>query len=263
MGARLVPGRSHWVDETTLEVRLRKGLRYQDGEEFSAESFRRAFEEVQRVMLEANRDHWNTERGPRLERVVFRNDLSPAEALELVCSGERDVDIVSEVSPADARRVEASEHAKLVRVDAMRVLTAIINRDAEGAPLLAAQHALVERVLPLPFDVLVFAWLDLSSDAPPAFMHRQFFHSTGAFRAGPPIPRFDDLLARFATATDPDTLAALTTDLDRLAYDQALGVFLCAPRPCTRSTGTSASTAAQRPSSWPRRRSPPAHWSRR
>jgi peptide/nickel transport system substrate-binding protein len=56
-------------------------------------------------VLEANRDHWNTERGPRLERVVFRNDLSPAEALELVCSGERDVDIVSEVSPADARRV--------------------------------------------------------------------------------------------------------------------------------------------------------------
>ena len=64
--------------------------------------------------------------------------------------------------------------------------------------------------------MLVFAWLDLSSDAPPAFMHSQFFHSTGAFRAGPLIPRFDDLLARFATATDPDTLAALTTDLDRL-----------------------------------------------
>jgi ABC-type transport system substrate-binding protein len=290
-----------------------------------------------RVVLEANRDHWNTERGPRLERVVFRNDLSPAEALELVCTGEGEVDIVSEVSPADARRVEASEHAKLVRVDAMRVMTAIINRDAEGAPLhdlrarqalnlavdrtrliegvfaghahplagltphyaagvpagqrpyghdpdqardllasagwpsgrelrlaapaaleaaarrlsedftaslgvevdltlvpddqlLAAQHALVEKVLPLPFDVLVFAWLDLSSDAPPAFMHSQFFHSTGAFRAGPPIPRFDDLLARFATATDPDTLAALTTDLDRLAYDQALSVFLCAPQ---------------------------------
>jgi hypothetical protein len=39
---------SSWVDETTLEVRLRKGLRYQDGEEFTAENFRRAFEEVQR-----------------------------------------------------------------------------------------------------------------------------------------------------------------------------------------------------------------------
>jgi ABC-type transport system substrate-binding protein len=39
---------SSWVDETTLEVRLRKGLRYQDGEEFTAENFRRAFEDVQR-----------------------------------------------------------------------------------------------------------------------------------------------------------------------------------------------------------------------
>ena len=38
----------------------------------------------ERVVLEANRDHWNSERGPRLERVVFRNELPPAEALELV-----------------------------------------------------------------------------------------------------------------------------------------------------------------------------------
>ena len=39
---------SSWVDQTTLEVRLRKGLRYQDGEEFTAENFSRAFDEVQR-----------------------------------------------------------------------------------------------------------------------------------------------------------------------------------------------------------------------
>jgi len=288
-------------------------------------------------VLEANRDHWNTERGPRLERVVFRNDLSPAEALELVCTGEGEVDIVSEIAPADAQRVIDSEHAKLVRVDAMRVLVGIINRDAEGAPLhdvrarralnlavdrarltqqtlagyahplagltphhaagvpsdqrpypldpdqardllaeagwpagrelrlaapadleglarwlaedftaslgvevdlslipadrlLAAQHALVEKVLPLPYDVLVFAWLDLSSDAPPAFMHGQLFHTTGAFRAGPPIPQFDDLMARFTAATDQRTLTAITTDLDRFVYDQALSVFLCAPQ---------------------------------
>jgi gluconolactonase len=89
----------------------------------------------ERVVLEANRDHWNAERGPRLERVVFRNGLPPAEALELVCTGEGEVDIVSEVAPADAQRVVAPEHAELVRVDAMRVLAGIVNRDAEGAPL--------------------------------------------------------------------------------------------------------------------------------
>jgi hypothetical protein len=85
-------------------------------------------------------------------------------------------------------------------------------------------------VLPLPFDVLVHAWIDLSSDAPPAFMHSQFFSSMGAFRAGPPIPEFDELLGRFAVATDQRVVAELTTDLDRFAYDQALSVFLCAPQ---------------------------------
>ena len=86
----------------------------------------------ERVVLEANRDHWNSERGPRLERVVFRNELPPAEALELICGGEGEVDIVTEVSPADAQRVIASEHAKLVRVDAMRVLAGIVNWAAEA-----------------------------------------------------------------------------------------------------------------------------------
>ncbi len=96
--------------------------------------------------------------------------------------------------------------------------------------LLAAQHALVEKVLPLPFDVLVHAWLDLAADAPPAVLHREFFHSTGAFRAGPPIAEFEELIGRFAVATDPGTLGELTTEIDRFVYDQALSVFLCAPQ---------------------------------
>jgi ABC-type transport system substrate-binding protein len=290
-----------------------------------------------RVVLEANAGHWNTERGPRLERVIFRNDLSPAEALDLVCTTEGAVDLVTEVAPADAQTVSASEYAKLVRVDAMRVLVGVINRDAEGAPLhdlrtrralnlavdrgrliqeafagyasplagltppyaagvpagqrpyahdpeqarqllvearwpagralrlaapadlegvarlladsftsslgvevdltvippdqlLAAQHALVEKVLPLPFDVLVHAWFDLAADAPPAVLHREFFHATGAFRAGPPIAEFQELLGRFAVATDPGVLGELTTDIDRFVYQQALCVFLCAPQ---------------------------------
>ena len=53
----------------------------------------------ERLVLEANPDHWNLERGPRLERVVFRNDLSPAEALDLVCTTEGEVDVVTEVAP--------------------------------------------------------------------------------------------------------------------------------------------------------------------
>jgi peptide/nickel transport system substrate-binding protein len=95
---------------------------------------------------------------------------------------------------------------------------------------LAAQHALVEKVLPMPFDLLVFPWFDLLADAPPAVMHREFYHSTGAFRTGPPVPEFEDLIGKFATSTDPNKLVEYATDIDRLVYDQALSVFLCAPQ---------------------------------
>lgn len=288
-----------------------------------------------RVVLDAFPDHWNTERGPRLERVVFRNDLNPAQALDLVCDVEGELDIVTEVDPRDAARVEQSPHAHLVSVDAMRVLVGVINRDAApfgdakarralnhaidrkaliqqafngyaeplaslappyaagrpegqkpyahdpekarsmladagwpaGRPLrfaspadlqpiaevvvgqlsasldidvdltltepdqlLAAQHQLVEKVLPLPFDVLLHAWFDLASDAPPAVLHREFLHSGGAFRAGPPIGEFESMVGHFAAQTEAEQLNAAAVDIDRYVYDEALAVFLCAPK---------------------------------
>src|ERR671932_1503880 len=39
---------SRWVDDTTFEVDVRRGLRFQDGEELTAEHVKRAFDEVQR-----------------------------------------------------------------------------------------------------------------------------------------------------------------------------------------------------------------------
>ena len=87
------------------------------------------------MRLVANTNYWDKARGPRLQEVVFRNDISPPRALELVCTTEGEVDIVTEVAPDDAARVERSEHAKLVSIDAMRAVVGIINRDAEGLPL--------------------------------------------------------------------------------------------------------------------------------
>lgn len=37
-----------WRDETTLEISVREGIRYQDGEALTAENVKRAFDEVQR-----------------------------------------------------------------------------------------------------------------------------------------------------------------------------------------------------------------------
>jgi len=96
--------------------------------------------------------------------------------------------------------------------------------------LLAAQHALVEKVIPLPFDVPIQPWFDLTADAPPAVLHREFCFSGGALRAGPPIPEFEDLMARFASEIEPNKLAEIAEEIDRFVYEEALSVFLCAPQ---------------------------------
>jgi peptide/nickel transport system substrate-binding protein len=292
------------------------------------------FPRSDRVVLEANTDHWNTERGPRLEKVVYVNDVDPAEALEKVCNTEGEIDILSEVSPGDAGKVVDSEHANLITIDALRVVSGLVNRNAElmddarvrralnlavdrerlieevfhgyahpvaalappysgGAPddltpypyepeeakrllsgagwpegralklastsdvaavaerlagdfrdslgidvetieipsenLVAAQKMLVEKNLPLPFDVLVHAWFDLAAGYPPAVIHREYFHSLGAFRAGPPVPEFEELMARSIVETDAEKLTELAKQIDKLVYDEALSIFLCCP----------------------------------
>jgi ABC-type transport system substrate-binding protein len=290
------------------------------------------------VVLEANLDHWNlAERGPRVARAVFRNNLAPALALNLCLSGDGEVDIVTEVSPADAERVKASEHARLLTADANRILTCIINRDRADVPLdsvdvrkalnlavdhrkiitdglagyanevpamtpawcsgfprgaqpyphdpneakqlfekgnwpagrpiriaspgpfvgiaqlvagdlrraldvgvevipvpdealLAGARAMVEKKLELPWDLLVHAWFDLSSEAPPAAVHREFFGRDGAFRAGPLDKEFDDLFGRMAVELDGRALVQIAEEIDRYVFDNALAVFLCAPK---------------------------------
>ncbi len=92
-------------------------------------------ERTPRLRLVANPDYWDRARGPRLREIVFRNDLSPSEALERCLTTEGEVDIVTEVAPADAARVAASAHAKLVAIDAVRAIAGVINRDADGLPL--------------------------------------------------------------------------------------------------------------------------------
>ena len=290
------------------------------------------------LVLEANLDHWNrAERGPRVQRAVFRNNLSPSQALDLCLAGDGEVDIVTEVSPADAERIMASQYARLVTADANRVLTCIINRGRADVPLgsvdvrkalnmavdrdrimadgllgyanpmpamtpswcsgfpagatpyahdpaeakrlfekggwpsgrpiriatpspfagiaqiiagdlrraldiavevvvvpdeaaLAGARALVEKKLDQPWDLLVHAWFDLSSEAPPAAVHREYFGKDGAFRAGPLDDGFDALFARMAVELDGAELVRIAEEIDAYCFDNALAVFLCAPQ---------------------------------
>ena len=287
------------------------------------------------VVLEANLDHWNRARGPWVEKAVFRNDLTPDRALELCLTTDGEVDIVTEVSPADADRVQASEHARLVVNDANRVLVGIINRQERDVPLqdpqvrralnlavdrakvieqglagyatplsaltppwcsgypagaqpydhdpeqakalfsswpagrplrlatagafegvaalladdlrsslgvevevlvvpeavsAAGARVLVENKLTSPWDILLFGWFDLSSEAPPAAVHREFFGLDGAFRAGPPVPEFDALFDEMKVQLDGEQLVEVAERIDAMCFDQALALFLCAPQ---------------------------------
>ncbi len=302
---------------------------------FTAASVVLAEERSPRVVLEANRQHWNRERGPRLERVVFVNDITPDQALERVLAGE--LDVVSEVDPTDAGRVEESEHARLVVHEANRVLVGIINRWPRDVPLddararqalnlavdrtrlvqdgfaghasplagmtpdwiasyppaqepyahdpgraqallresgwpddrplrLAATEAmervarivadelesglglgveviliapadlpagvtqLIEKKLAPPWDVFLHVWGGLSSEVPPAALHREFCGRDGAFRAGPEIPGFDSVFGELAREIDAAKVRELAIRLDRYVYEEALGLFLCVPR---------------------------------
>ena len=96
--------------------------------------------------------------------------------------------------------------------------------------LLAAQHALVEKVMPLLFDILRHAWSDLSADAPPAFMHGFLYGEGGAFRTGPPVAEFDRLLESFVREIDADKQREISTEIDRFVYDEALSLFLVFPQ---------------------------------
>jgi peptide/nickel transport system substrate-binding protein len=95
--------------------------------------------------------------------------------------------------------------------------------------VLVVQKTLVEKNLPLPFDVLVHAWFDLAAGYPPAVIHREYFHALGAFRAGPPVPEFEELMGRSVVETDAEKLTKLGKQIDRLVYDEAPSVFLCCP----------------------------------
>jgi ABC-type transport system substrate-binding protein len=68
-----------------------------------------------RVVLEANMDYWNKHRFPRLQRITFDNTLEQKDALELVKTGEGQVDLVTELSPLDTLRVAQSPFAKVVK----------------------------------------------------------------------------------------------------------------------------------------------------
>lgn len=81
------------------------------------------------VVLEANPNYWNPGRTPKVQRVVFDNIISRAEALEQVGDPKGKIDIVTELTPAEAAQVAKSRAATVVRSDAKTVLVGVFNQN--------------------------------------------------------------------------------------------------------------------------------------
>ncbi|UOR12554.1 ABC transporter substrate-binding protein [Halobacillus amylolyticus] len=102
------------------------------------------------VTLNANLNYREPRRGPRLKRVIFRNGLSKKEALKLCTSTEGYVDLVTELTPNDARQVESSQYARLVTSDGNEVVTGVFNRfqsevDFDSYDLRASLNMAIQR----------------------------------------------------------------------------------------------------------------------
>lgn len=288
-------------------------------------------------MLEGNKHYWNPSRGPKLSRVVFRNDLSKEDALHLCTTTDGQVDIVTQVKPENASRVLTSEYAKLMNVNANKIVAGLFNRfkrdidfsdyklrlafnlaidraaiiqqgfngyasivpaltppwaidfpedltprvhdinkarkllkDScwkqgrklklattnefkKSAKIIASQiqdalqigveltiytydeevklkRILAEKKFVPTWDILLISASAFFLEGTPAFFHREFFGSDGALRVGPKIEEFDQLFNKMAAQTEQSKLIEAAKEIDRYAFKEALGLFLCSPQ---------------------------------
>ncbi len=85
------------------------------------------------VVLDPNESYWNPDRKP-VVRLVFDNIMSKADALQAVAAGDKKLDIVTQLTPADAKAFDGKGHAHIQTKDAKTVLAAVFNQTAANSP---------------------------------------------------------------------------------------------------------------------------------
>ena len=85
------------------------------------------------VVLEPNPAYWNPARKPTA-RIVFDNIISKADAIRSVASGDGKVDIVTQLTPGEARAFKGGDHAKLVVGNTKTALAGVFNQNKANSP---------------------------------------------------------------------------------------------------------------------------------
>ncbi|MFS0638017.1 ABC transporter substrate-binding protein [Mesobacillus foraminis] len=289
------------------------------------------------IVLQANQNYWNPIRSSKLERVIFRNDLSYDHALRVCTSTEGQVDLVTGVLPKDAEKVVRSPYTRLVNEKGNQVIAGIFNlfrRDVnfsdrklrlafnlaidreeivrkgfkgyadlvpaltpswaadfpenlqprqsnpararqllknarwrQGRPvklastekyqtiarLIASQlrtnlqieaevtivqtdqelsflKTIAEKKLVPNWDIFLTDATASFSEDTPFYVHREFFGSSGALRAGPKLVDFDQLYKRMVIQTDRKNRINRAKAIDQFIFEQAYALFLCIPQ---------------------------------
>ena len=85
------------------------------------------------VVLDPNEAYWNPDRKPAV-RLVFDNIISKADALKAVAMGDKKMDIVTMLTPDEAKSFDGHGNAHIQSRNAKTVLAAVFNQTQANSP---------------------------------------------------------------------------------------------------------------------------------
>ena len=85
------------------------------------------------VVLLPNETYWNPDRKPSV-RLVFDNIISKADALKAVAAGDKTLDIVTQLTPQDAKAFNGHGNAHIVTDNAKTVIAGVFNQTQANSP---------------------------------------------------------------------------------------------------------------------------------
>ncbi len=85
------------------------------------------------VILEPNQTYWDPSRTPKV-RVIYDNAISKEDAIRSVASGDGKVDVVMDLTVAEARAFDGQGKGKIQAKPAKTVLAGVFNENKPGSP---------------------------------------------------------------------------------------------------------------------------------
>lgn len=85
------------------------------------------------VVLEPNLTHWNPDRIPKV-RIIYENAIPKADAIKSVAAGDGRVDVVTDLTPAEAHAFQGGSVAAIHSQPAKTVLAGVFNENKPDSP---------------------------------------------------------------------------------------------------------------------------------